>query len=167
MNIAGFYPDSIANGEGWRAVLFVSGCPHRCLGCHNPNTWDHQYGEPYNEQDIFAKITENPLLDGLTLSGGEPLLYYKQLTSLVRRVKASGLNIWAYTGYTFEDILKRCESNKELEQFVAFIDVLVDGRFEIEKRNLQLRFCGSSNQRIINIPVSLQKGQAVLYQLTS
>ena len=167
MNIAGFYPDSISNGEGWRAVLFVSGCPHRCIGCHNPQTWDSSEGMPYEENDIFEQIMNNPFLDGLTLSGGEPFLYYKQLTSLVMRVKQKGLNIWAYTGFTFEELLSKSYSNSSLDCFIKHIDVIVDGKFEIDKRDSKLLFRGSSNQRIIDVQASIAKHETVLYPLTS
>lgn len=163
MNIAGFYPDSIMNGEGWRAVLFVSGCPHHCPGCQNPQTWDKNYGEPYTEDDIYNQIIENPFLDGLTLSGGEPFLYCKELFSLVKRVKAKGLNIWSYTGFTFEELLRWSERNSYIQAFLQEVDVLVDGKFLIEKMEPKKRFRGSCNQRIIDVQASLKKQEAVLY----
>ena len=167
MNIAGFYSESITNGEGWRSVLFVAGCPHQCEGCQNPQTWDCHYGKPYNEEEIFTKIVENPFIDGLTLSGGEPMLYYKQLTSLVLRVKQLGLNLWCYTGYTFEELHEKSKTNESLRFFLEHIDVLVDGRFELAKKDTRLRFCGSSNQRIINVKASLYEQQCVLHHVTS
>ncbi|MCD8502856.1 MAG: radical SAM protein [Bacillaceae bacterium] len=97
MKVAGVYDDSISNGEGWRSVLFVSGCPHRCKGCHNSNTWQPDYGSPYNEEEIFEKLTENELLDGVTISGGEPFLYTETLLPLVKRIKEKGLNISLFT----------------------------------------------------------------------
>lgn len=163
MNIAGFYSDSISNGEGWRAVLFVSGCPHQCHGCQNPQSWDPKYGEPYVEDDIYNQIIENPFLDGLTLSGGEPFLYCKELLSLVKRVKEKGLNIWSYTGFTFEELLRWAERNADVRAFLQEIDILVDGRFLIEKKEPKKRFRGSSNQRIINVQASLEKQEVVLY----
>src|SRR5690606_5718899 len=105
----------------------------------------------YNEDNIFNEITENPFLDGVTLSGGEPLLYYKQLTPLVLRLKDLGLNIWTYTGYTFEELFSKSEGNKALRYFLEQIDVLVDGKFDITKKDSRLHFCGSTNQRIIDI----------------
>ena len=163
LKIGGFYPDSISNGEGWRAVLFVSGCPHHCLGCHNPESWDKDYGELYVEDEIYHQIIENPFLDGLTLSGGEPFLYCKELFSLVKRVKAKGLNIWSYTGFTFEEILRWSEKNSDVQVFLQEIDVLVDGKFIIEKMEPKKHFCGSGNQRIINVQASLKKKEVVLY----
>ena len=163
MNFAGFYSDSISNGEGWRAVLFVSGCPHHCPGCHNPQSWDKNYGEPYVEADIYHQIMENPFLDGLTLSGGEPFLYHKELLSLVKRVKTKGLTIWSYTGFTFEELFRWSENNADVLAFLKEIDVLVDGRFLEEKKEPKRIFRGSANQRIIDVKASLKKQEVVLY----
>lgn len=163
MKIGGFYSDSISNGVGWRAVLFVSGCPHHCLGCHNPESWDKDYGEPFVEDDIYNQMMENPFLDGLTLSGGEPFLYCQELFSLVKRVKAKGLNIWSYTGFTFEELLRWSERNADVQQFLRQVDVLVDGKFLIEKMVPKKRFRGSGNQRIIDVQASLMKQEVVLY----
>lgn len=163
MNIAGFYSDSISNGEGWRAVLFVSGCPHHCPGCHNPESWDKDYGGLYVEDDIYTQIIENPFLDGLTLSGGEPFLYCKELFSLVKRIKAKGLNIWSYTGFTFEELLRWSEKNSYVQAFLQEIDILVDGKFLIEKTGPKKLFRGSCNQRIINVQASLKKQEVVIY----
>jgi len=165
LNIGGFYPDSISNGEGWRAVLFVSGCPHHCTGCHNPESWDKDYGERYVEDDIYQQIIENPFLDGLTLSGGEPFLYCKELISLVKRVKAKGLNIWSYTGFTLEEILRWSEKDIDVQAFLQEIDVLVDGKFNIEKIEPKKCFRGSSNQRMIHVQASLKKKEVVLYRV--
>lgn len=163
MNIAGFYPDSITNGEGWRTVLFVSGCLHQCPGCHNQQAWDPEYGEPYVEDDIFHRIIENPFLDGLTLSGGEPFLYCKELLPLVRRVKEKGMNIWTYTGFTFEELSRWSKRDPHVEAFLQEIDILVDGKFLKEKQEPKKRFRGSSNQRIIHVQSSLEKREAVIY----
>jgi anaerobic ribonucleoside-triphosphate reductase activating protein len=163
LKIGGFYSDSISNGEGWRAVLFVSGCPHHCLGCHNPESWDIAYGELYVEDDIYTQIIENPFLDGLTLSGGEPFLYCQELFSLVKRVKATGLNIWSYTGFTFEELLRWSERNSDVQAFLQEVDILVDGKFLIEKMEPKQRFRGSSNQRIIDVQASLKKQEVVIY----
>ncbi len=163
MKIGGFYADSISNGEGWRAVLFVSGCPHHCLGCHNPESWDKDYGEPFIEDDIYNQIMENPFLDGLTLSGGEPFLYCRELFPLVTRVKAKGLNIWSYTGFTFEELLRWAERNSDVEAFLQEVDVLVDGKFVFEEMEPKKVFRGSSNQRIIDVQASLKKQEVVLY----
>ncbi|MEH7072862.1 anaerobic ribonucleoside-triphosphate reductase activating protein [Neobacillus drentensis] len=163
MKIGGFYSDSISNGEGWRAVLFISGCPHHCPECHNPESWDKDYGELYDEDDIYNQIIENPFLDGLTLSGGEPFLYCQELFSLVKRVKATGLNIWSYTGFTFEELLRWSERNYDVQAFLQEVDILVDGKFLIEKMEPKQRFRGSCNQRIIDVQASLKEQEVVLY----
>ncbi|MFB9986185.1 anaerobic ribonucleoside-triphosphate reductase activating protein [Bacillus benzoevorans] len=160
---AGFYSDSISNGEGWRAVLFVSGCPHQCPGCHNPQSWDAKYWEQYVEEDVYNQIIENPFLDGLTLSGGEPFLYCKELLSLVKRVKEKGLNIWSYTGFTVEEILRWAERNSDVHAFLQELDVLVDGRFLSEKVEPKKLFRGSCSQRIIDVQASLKNQKVVLY----
>lgn len=166
MNIAGFYPDSISNGEGWRAVLFVAGCPHHCPGCQNPQSWDKDYGESYNEDDIYNQIVENPFLDGLTLSGGEPFLYCRELLSLVQRVKKNGLTIWSYTGFTFEELLQWSKKNMDVLAFLKEIDVLVDGRFLAEKKEPKRIFRGSANQQIIDVKASIEKQEVVLHLLS-
>jgi anaerobic ribonucleoside-triphosphate reductase activating protein len=166
MNIAGFYPDSISNGEGWRAVIFVSGCPHHCPGCHNPQSWDKNYGKPFNEDDIYNQIMENPFLDGLTLSGGEPFLYCSELLPLVQRVKVKRLTIWSYTGFTFEELLHRSKKDVDLLAFLKEIDVLVDGRFQEENKEPKRIFRGSANQRIIDVKASLAKKEVVLHFLS-
>lgn len=158
MNVAGVYQDSISNGEGWRSVLFVSGCPHRCNGCHNPNTWKRDYGIPYNEEQVFQQLTDNELLDGVTISGGEPFLYTETLLPLAKKIKDKGLNIWVYTGYAWEELLKCAKNDLYTRWFLDTIDVIVDGRFEIEKKDPSLKFRGSSNQRIIDVKASLKEG---------
>ena len=162
MNIAGFYEESISNGEGWRAVVFVSGCPHHCPGCHNEKTWDYNYGEKFNKEEILTKIKDNFILQGVTVSGGEPLCpeNTKEVTGFIKDVKALGLDIWCYTGYTFEDLIRRDDT----EETLKYIDVLVDGRFEIEKKVPNLKFRGSENQRIIDVPKSLSENRIIEYQ---
>lgn len=161
----------IANGPGIRVSLFVSGCTHRCQNCFNEETWNFQYGKP------FTAETENELIDalrpayikGLTLLGGEPLEHSNQrgLLPFVRRVKKElpNKNIWCYTGYTFEtDILeKMCAEWEETRELLACFDVLVDGEFVQEKKDMGLQFRGSSNQRLIRVKESLKEGKTVLW----
>ena len=161
----------IANGPGIRVTLFVSGCTHRCQNCFNEETWDFHYGKP------FTAETENELLNalrpayvrGLTLLGGEPLEYSNQqgLLPFVRRVRKElpEKDIWCYTGYTFEaDVLGRmCAEHEETKELLSYFDVLVDGEFVQELKDLGLRFRGSSNQRIISVQESLREGKTVLW----
>lgn len=159
MNIAGFYEESISNGEGWRAVLFVSGCPHHCPGCHNEPAQDFSYGTPFNKQEILDKIKDNFILQGVTLSGGEPLCPENivEVTDFMKDVKELNLDIWCYSGYTFEELLKR----EEAKQALDLIDVLVDGRFMEDKKIPNLKFRGSENQRIIDVKKSLLEGNVI------
>lgn len=157
MKIAGFYDESISNGLGWRAVLFVSGCPHKCIGCHNQDAQDFNYGEEFNEKDILNKIKENSILKGITISGGEPLCRQNIVEVLefikdVKKVRPE-FNVWCYTGYTLEELENRKDSvtNDCLNE----IDVLVDGKFIESKKNPTLKFRGSENQRLLDLRKSL------------
>lgn len=162
----------IANGTGVRVSLFVSGCTHHCEGCFNEMTWDFQYGKPFD-----GNVREQILVDlapeyiaGLTLLGGEPLEYtnWRELLPFIRTVKERypKKDIWCYTGYRFEeDILdKFCIQWPDMKEFLAYIDVLVDGEFILDRKDISLRFRGSDNQRIILVQESLKKGAAVLWE---
>lgn len=164
----------IANGEGVRVSLFVSGCTHRCKGCFNSDTWDFAYGNPYTsetENNIINMLRPN-YINGLSLLGGEPMEPENQriLIKLLRRVKKEfpKKDIWCYTGYTFEELISggraRCECTDE---FLSYIDVLVDGKFILERKNISLAFRGSENQRIIDIPQTFLNGKIILKQLRS
>lgn len=162
----------IADGPGVRTTLFVSGCSHHCPGCFQPETWDFDFGEEFTaetEQKIIDSLAPD-YVDGLTLLGGEPMEKSNQraLLPLVRRVRESypGKDIWCYTGYTLEsDLLSpsraRCEITDEL---LSLIDVLVDGEFIESQRDLTLLFRGSRNQRLIDLPATLEKGEVVLWE---
>ena len=157
----------IANGLGVRVSLFVSGCTHHCKGCFNPMTWDFSYGKPFTREtaDELLEMLEPSYIDGLTLLGGEPFEPDNQrgLLPFVREVRERFPNkdIWCYTGYLLdEELLKpsraRCEATDEL---LSLIDVLVDGEFVQEKKNISLSFRGSENQRLIDLPVTLRTGE--------
>lgn len=144
------YPD-VNNGEGCRVTLFVSGCSHRCKGCHNPETWNFDFGKDFNDEvkirlfDIISK----PYIKGLTLSGGDPLDSYDDVLDLVKEFRnrfGETKDIWVYTGYVIDDLLKL---NKD--EILDYIDVLVDGEYIEEQRDVSLAFRGSKNQRIIKI----------------
>lgn len=163
MNMAGFYDESISNGLGWRAVLFVSGCPHHCPGCHNAVAQDYNYGKAFNKEEIIHKIEENSILKGITISGGEPLCKENipEVLSFIKDVKAKkpNFNVWCYTGYTMEQLRER--KDEVTEECLNNIDVLVDGRFVQEKKDPTLKFRGSSNQRIIDVNKSLCENKVV------
>lgn len=163
MNMAGFYDESISNGLGWRAVLFVSGCPHNCPGCQNKEAQSFDYGEPFCKEEIIEKITQNSILKGITISGGEPLCKENVAGVLdfiqsVKKVKPD-FNVWCYSGYTIEELMNR--KDETTTHCLENIDVLVDGRFVESKKNPNLKFRGSDNQRIIDVPKYLQEEKVV------
>lgn len=143
--------DSIVDGPGVRIVIWTQGCPHHCMNCHNPHTHDEKGGKEYAIQDIIEQIQTAQLQTGLTLSGGEPFMQSVELLPVVEAAKAKKLNIWAYSGFTFEELIKHDAQRALLEK----IDVLVDGKFIDEQRDYRLVFKGSKNQRIIDVQKSL------------
>ena len=161
----------IANGPGVRVTLFVSGCTHHCKGCFNEMTWDFQYGREFTEEDIdkLIKLLEPSYVAGLTLLGGEPMEYRNQqgLLPLLRKVKEAypDKTIWCYTGYLYEkDILENfCGKWEETREMLSYLDVIVDGEFVEELKDISLRFRGSSNQRIIDVKKSRETGKVVLW----
>lgn len=171
MNYATIKNCDIANGPGVRVSLFVSGCTHRCKGCFNEVAWDFDYGQPFTQETIdeILKMLEPSYVTGITLLGGEPFEPQNQpaLLELLRQIKAKmpDKSIWAFSGYLFEkDILAGRLGPKEVTQeFVSYLDVLVDGPFLLEKKDLTLRFRGSSNQRLIDVKASLETGETVLW----
>lgn len=172
MNLAGFYPESIANGEGFRAVLYVSGCPHRCPGCHNAQTQDPSYGELFTAEkkaELIKGIAENSILKGITLSGGEPFWApnVPELLAFTKEVLAlrPEFNVWAYSGYKYEQLLRR--DDLATRELLSLVDVLVDGKYVQAKHDPSLRFRGSSNQRIIDVKNSMHKGHVVLHEFVS
>lgn len=151
IRIAGVADDSVVDGDGIRLTVFTQGCPHHCAGCHNPETHDVAGGRVVDTADILAQALANPLLTGLTFSGGEPFLQAAPLTRLARAAHERGLDVWCYTGFTLGELLERAAANPTIAPLLAEIDVLVDGRFEQEQRDLTLTFRGSRNQRIIDL----------------
>lgn len=171
MNYSEIKNCDIANGPGVRVTLFVSGCTHHCRECFNRETWEFTYGSPFDaeaEEKILAFLAPD-YIAGLTLLGGEPLEYvnWQALLPFIRKVKQTypGKNIWCYTGYRFEeDVLGRfCKQWKDMEEFLSYIDVLVDGEFIKEQKDISLQFRGSANQRIILVQESIKSGEAVLW----
>ena len=172
MNYATIKPRDIANGPGVRVSLFVSGCTHRCPGCFNEEAWDFDYGQPFDQSTIdeILGLLQPDYVQGLTLLGGEPFDPRNQpaIVELLRQIKAKYPNksIWAFTGYLFDrDILPgRLGESAIIREYLSYLDVLVDGPFIQARKNLTLRFRGSDNQRLIDVPASLSRGEVVLWQ---
>ena len=174
MNYGEIKKNDIANGEGVRVSLFVSGCTHHCKGCFNHETWDFTYGKPFTKEtaDEILQTLDRSYINGLSLLGGEPFEPQNQkvLIAFLQEVKARfpKKNIWCYTGYILEeDLLKasraRCEYTDEM---LSLIDVLVDGEFKEELKDISLAFRGSTNQRIIDVKSTIEQGQIVLWNLS-
>lgn len=161
IRIAGIVKQSVVDGPGLRLTLFTQGCPHHCPGCHNPETHDFAGGYDCDIAVILEELEKNLLLRGITLSGGEPLCRAEELLPLVREVKRAGKDVVCYTGYTFEELMEMRKKDANLAALLEFIDLLIDGRYDQSQRDLTLRFRGSRNQRVLNLPVSLQKGEPV------
>ena len=169
MNYGEIKKTDIANGLGVRVSLFVSGCPHHCKGCFNSQTWDFNYGKPFdgNVQDEIINLLAPSYINGLTLLGGEPMVpeNQKALLPFLKRVRKTypEKDIWCYSGYVFEDEILKGDANiPETKEFLSLIDVLVDGRFEEDKKNITLKFRGSENQRIIDVKKSLKQNRAII-----
>ena len=160
LRIAGTVNDSIVDGPGIRFTIFTQGCPHNCKGCHNPQTHDFNGGELIDTDALLVKVKENPLLDGVTFSGGEPFCQAEALAFLGKQIKALGLNIITYTGYTFEHLIDHQNENGWGE-LLKITDFLIDGPFILEQKDWEIKFRGSSNQRYIDCQESLKQGRAV------
>jgi len=162
MKIANFIQDSIVDGPGFRFTLFTQGCPHHCPGCHNPEALDFAGGREVPVEELIAEMLKNPMTDGLTLSGGEPFAQAEGCAELAAAARAHGLNVWAYSGWTFEALLK--EPMPGARKLLELCDVLVDGPFVLARRSLSLLWRGSANQRVLDVQKSLAAGQAVEWE---
>ncbi len=148
---------SSVDGTGFRDVLFVNYCPHRCEGCHNPETWDKENGRDVSVDYCFEKLTESSITN-VTFSGGEPFEQADALTALAKRLIAAGKDIWIYSGYTFEEII----ADEKKLGLLELCSVLVDGRFVLAQKGINMRFKGSSNQKIIDVKKSLEQMKPIL-----
>lgn len=158
IRLYGTVNDSIVDGPGLRYAIFTQGCPHHCPGCHNQKSQEMNGGYFGDTHDLLMEIDKNPLLDGVTLSGGEPFLQPLPLIDLVSQIKQKGLHVMIYSGYTYEEIMLLGEKERQL---LSLCDTLVDGRFLLELRSLKLLYKGSSNQRIIDIQASLKDNRII------
>ncbi len=163
IRLAGIEPESIVDGPGYRLTVFTQGCPHHCPGCHNPQTHDFSGGTLKDTGEVIALLGQNPLVRGVTLSGGEPMMQAAPLCEIARAAKEKGLGVWCYTGYTLEALL--AEANPDRMHLLHEVDVLVDGPYIAHERSLELSFRGSRNQRLIDMPKTLASGEICLYEI--
>ena len=161
IRLSGIAYESLVNGPGMRRVFFSQGCKHNCKGCFNPETHDFNGGELRNMDELIKDVIDNPMLKGITFSGGDPWEQADKFAYMAEAFKKNNLNVWSYTGYEFEYILEHKDENTGWNELLNNIDVLVDGRFEIDKKNDKIKFRGSSNQRIIDVKNSLKEGKVI------
>ena len=170
VRIAGIEKNSIVDGEGLRYTIFLQGCNHECKGCHNPETWDFNGGSEIDTDELLNNICTDPIIDGVTLSGGDPLFQAKNLIEFAKQIKSKGLDIWIYTGFVFDEFLKYVNNEKadkritnSMIELLKIADVVVDGPFKIEHRSLDCTFRGSTNQRIIDTKKSFENNKIIEY----
>lgn len=160
LSILDIVEDTTVDGPGFRTTIYCAGCPNHCPGCHNPQSWDIANGREVEVEEILEVILADPFAD-VTFSGGDPMFQPQGFAALARAIKeCSSKNIWCYTGYLFEQLIE----NPAQRELLELVDVLVDGRFVEALKDEQLRFRGSSNQRIIDVPASLEKGEVVVME---
>ena len=163
IRLYGLVGDSIVDGPGFRVSIFTQGCPHHCPGCHNPQSHDFEGGTVWALDNVEKKFTGNPLLSGITLSGGEPFAQAAACAELARRAHQKRLNVWVYSGYTYEQLLEKAQTDEGVRSLLDETDVLVDGPFLLAERSLELDFRGSRNQRLIDLKATRARGGITLY----
>lgn len=162
LNVAGIEPESIVDGPGIRFAVFVQGCPHKCPGCHNPDTHPFEGGTVMSVEDVFAQFKRSPMLKGITLSGGEPFCQAGALANLAELVHDMGKDVVVYTGYTYEELA--ASDDPAIQALLHETDLLIDGPFIEEQKNLELRFRGSENQRLVDMAKTRAAGRTVLWE---
>lgn len=165
LKLAGVIRESIVDGPGIRFVVFAQGCPHQCIGCHNPQSWSFDGGFVAQPEQIIEEMLKNPLVKGLTISGGEPFCQSAAMARLAQAARQKGFDVITYTGFTFEELLEQVKTDPAVLELLCYTDILIDGPFIQDLKSYDLRFKGSSNQRMIAVKPSLQQGKAVLIQL--
>ena len=165
LRIAGLETESFVDGPGIRFSVFTQGCTHHCPGCHNPQTHDFEGGHFVTVESILEMIEENPLLDGVTFSGGDPMDQASPLIPLAREIKERGMNLVIFTGYTYERLMELAHERPDMFELLTFADILIDGPFIMAKKSLEIKFRGSTNQRIIDVQQSLVEGHVVLHKI--
>ena len=155
--------DSIVDGPGLRTVIWTQGCSHHCKGCQNPQTWDFKGGALVPLDMVYEAIDELEYQEGITFSGGDPMFQPEACTKIAKYCKDKGYNIWVYTGYTYEELIKLSKEKPIYKKFLSYIDVLVDGKFKLKERDLNQLFRGSRNQRLIDVQETLKSNNIVLF----
>ncbi len=161
IRLAGIAQQSLVNGKGLRKVYFSQGCTHHCKNCFNPETWPFVGGQEFEMDDLLHKLSIETYLDGVTFSGGDPFQQADKFAYMAIKIRQMGFNIWSYTGYKFEELLELAKTDKNIDTMLHNIDVIVDGEFVQELYDEHLKFRGSSNQRIIDVPKSLETNSIV------
>ncbi len=161
LRLAGVIRESIVDGPGIRMTVFTQGCPHNCEGCQNPQTHSFDGGYISDPENILREIDKDPLLQGVTFSGGEPFMQAEALSQLGEKIHSRGLDVITYTGFTYEQLCAGFEDHPEWRDLLLQTDYLIDGKFVLSKRSLELRFRGSTNQRIIDVRSTIQSGSIV------
>ena len=161
IRIADIIGESIVDGPGYRMTVFTQGCPHHCEGCHNPHTHSFDGGKVVTVGEIVNKFKKNPLLSGITLSGGEPFCQSSACAEIAKAVHSLKKNVIVYSGYTFEQLFEMAKIKSDIYDLLTNSDILIDGRFDITQKSLELRFKGSKNQRTLDIKSSMSEGRAV------
>lgn len=162
IRLSGIVRESIVDGPGIRFVVFSQGCPHHCTGCHNAQTWSFEGGFAATSEQILAEASKNPLLTGITLSGGEPFCQSAAMAELAQAAREIGLDVITYTGFTFEQLLDKAHSEPEIRSLLTQTDFLIDGPFLEQQKSYELNYTGSTNQRIIDVQASLKESAAVI-----
>lgn len=162
IKLAGIVKESIVDGPGIRYTIFTQGCYHNCLGCHNPATHDSESGYFEDVKQIVMEIIANPLLDGVTFSGGEPLLQAEACLCVIQALEHTNLNFIVYTGYTWEYLINKMKTDEKLSSLLQKVDYLVDGKYEANERDISLLFRGSKNQRIIKCKDSIKQNKIII-----
>ena len=163
LKISGVVKESIVDGPGIRYVVFTQGCPHNCKGCHNPQTHNIEGGRYVKISDIVDDIKKNPLLKGITISGGEPFMQANQVAKLISKLDKDRYDIITYTGFEYEYLLNNGNDVNGYLNLLNSTDILIDGKFDIDKRSISVPFRGSTNQRAIDVKSSLSKNEVCLY----
>ncbi len=162
LRIAGIENESIVDGPGFRLAVFAQGCPHHCPGCHNPQTHPFEGGKLVDTDQLLDMLTANPLLSGITLSGGEPFCQPEAFALLAQQTHEKGKHVMCYTGYTLDQLL--ASEDTAIRSLLEHIDILVDGPYLEAQRDLTLQFRGSANQRLIDLPATLRSGEVILWK---